>query len=404
MVSSKKEWISALSQELERIMDFWSVEMIDKENGGFYGAMDHFGKIKADATKGAVLNARILWAFSATFRFGKKARNQEMARRAYTYFMEHFRDREHGGVYWELDARGRPLNTRKQAYAQGFAVYGLAEYYRALGDEEALEAAFALFHDIETHFYDQEHGGYIEALAADRSALDDMRLSAKDANEPKSMNTHLHLLEPYTNLYRCRKDPQLAEAIRRLIRVFLDHIIDAKTAHFQLFFEMDWKVKSDIVSYGHDIEGSWLLAEAAEVLGDRALIDEVNAMALRMCEVTLAEGTDRREAGQLSLFNEREGEALDSDKHWWPQAEAMVGWVNAWQLSGKESYLEAAQEVWTFIQKKLIDQQNGEWYWRVDAAGKPCEEEEKAGFWKCPYHNSRALIEVLERTEDNGEW
>jgi len=230
-------------------------------------------------------------------------------------------------------------------------------------------------------------------LSEDWSPLEDMRLSEKDANEPKSMNTHLHILEPYTNLYRYWKNPLLGESIRKLIRVFLDQIIDRRTAHFNLFFDMDWTVKSSIVSYGHDIEGSWLLSEAAEELGDEALINEVNEMALRMVNVTLDEASD----DDGSIFYESEGMHLDTDKHWWPQAEAMVGYTNAWKLTGDQKYLDQAEKVWDFIDLYLVDHELGEWFWRVDLDGTPYISDEKAGFWKCPYHNSRALMEVMKR-------
>jgi mannobiose 2-epimerase len=220
-----------------------------------------------------------------------------------------------------------------------------------------------------------------------------MRLSEKDANEPKSMNSHLHLLEPYTNLYRYWKNPLLAESIRKLIRIFLDKIIDKKTAHFNLFFDMDWNVKSSIVSYGHDIEGSWLLCEAAEELGDENLIKEVNEIALHMVDVTRDEGSDK----DYSVFSECEGKHLDTDKHWWPQAEAMVGYTNAWKLTGDKKYLNLAEKVWDFIDLHMIDHELGEWFWRVDIDGIPYTADDKTGFWKCPYHNTRSIIEVVKR-------
>jgi mannobiose 2-epimerase len=316
-----------------------------------------------------------------------------MAERAFNYLDEFFVDKKNGGVYWEVDCKGKPVNTRKQAYAQGFAIYGLSEYYRASGDERSLELAQKLFWTVEKYYLDKELGGYIEALSEDWSPLEDMRLSVKDANEPKSMNTHLHIIEPYTNLYRSWKNPILGDSIRKLIRVFLNKIIDNNTAHFNLFFDMDWTVKSTIVSYGHDIEGSWLLSEAAEVLGDEELIKETNAMALRMVNVTRDEGSD----ADGSIFYEREGKHLDTDKHWWPQAEAMVGYTDAWKKSGDKSYLISAEKVWDFIDLHIVDHALGEWFWRVDTEGNPYVLDEKIGFWKCPYHNTRALIEVINR-------
>lgn len=393
MKRAVSEFIEVLTAELDHILKFWIDHTVDNENGGFYGKILSSGVRVKNASKGAILNGRILWTFSAAYNFSKDKKYLHVADRAFEYLSEHFVDQKNGGVFWELDHKGNPVNTRKQAYAQGFAIYGLSEYYRASGNERGLQLAQELFWTIEKNFLDKKYGGYIEALAGEWTRLDDMRLSGKDANEPKSMNTHLHILEPYTNLYRCWKNPILAESIRKLIRLFLDKIIDKRTSHFNLFFDMDWTVKSAIVSYGHDIEGSWLLAEAAEVLGDEALIEEVNKMALRMVDVTRDEGSDN----DGSVFYESEGNHLDTDKHWWPQAEAMVGYVNAWKITGESSYLNLAEKVWDFIDLHIIDHGLGEWFWRVDIDGNPYMTDEKTGFWKCPYHNSRAMIEVINR-------
>lgn len=387
------EIIIAHEEELDNILQYWIDNTPDTINGGFVGSIDGYGKVVKNANKGAILNGRILWSFSAAYNYTKNEKHLEMANRAFDYFTQYFIDKVNGGVYWELDSKGTPVNTRKQAYAQGFAIYGLSEYYRATLNEKALLLAQELFWTIEKNFKDKQHGGYIEALDEKWNRLDDMRLSIKEANWPKSMNTHLHILEPYTNLYRCWKNPILAKSIEQIIRVFLDRIIDKETAHFNLLFDSDWTVKTSTVSYGHDIEGSWLLVEAAQELGDLALIKEVNEMALRMVDVTQSEGVDI----DGSLFNEREGKHLDTDKHWWPQAEAMVGYVNAWQITGNQKYLDEAERVWNFISLKVLDNKVGEWYWRVDKDGEPYMEEEKIGFWKCPYHNSRALIEVCTR-------
>lgn len=393
MKRSVSEFIESLLSELENIMSYWMNHAVDNKNGGFYGTILSSGVPVKDANKGAILNGRILWSFSAAYNFNKNPEYLKAADRAFDYLSEFFIDKKNSGVYWELDYTGKPVNTRKQAYALGFAIYGLSEYYKASGNQKSLDLAQELFWTIEKHLLDKKDGGYIEALSENWEPLEDMRLSLKDANEPKSMNTHLHILEPYTNLYRYWKNPILADSIRKLVRIFLDKIIDNKTAHFNLFFDMDWKVKSSIVSYGHDIEGSWLLYEAAEELGDHQLIEEVKAMALRMVDVTREEGAD----SDGSIFYEREANFLDTDKHWWPQAEAMVGYVNAWQLTGNKKYMDEAEKVWNFIKLRIIDHEIGEWFWKVDRKGEPYISEEKAGFWKCPYHNTRSLIEVVTR-------
>ena len=384
-----------LNHELISILNYWIDNTVDHKFGGFYGKIDHFNGVIPKAPKGAVLNSRILWTFSAAFNHFKKEKYLDIATQAFEYSKGHFYDEKNGGLIWEVDYLGKPLNTRKQIYAQGFGIYGFSEYYKATGNQESLDLATSLFDKIETHSYDIEYGGYIEALDKEWNHLYDMRLSDKDANFPKSMNTHLHVLEPYTNLYRVWENEMLAEKIQALIRVFLDHIIDTDTFHFNLFFEHDWEVKSRIVSYGHDIEGTWLLTEAAEIIGDIGLLREVQEIALKMTEATLHEGTD----GDGAIFYEKNIETnhLDTDKHWWPQAEAVIGFINAYQISGDQKYLQKSMDVWQFINDNLFDPIHGEWFWSVNMDGVPNEKEDKAGFWKCPYHNTRACIEGIER-------
>ena len=387
-ISLKKEMLA----ELHNILSYWIDHTQDEDKGGFVGARDHYNQLVPGAEKGAVLNARILWTFSAAYNFTEHPKYLELANRAYQYLVERFTDPVNGGLYWSLNEDGTVANSRKQIYAQGFGIYGFSEYYKATQNKEVLRHAISLFELIEKHSYDSNYGGYIEALSENWSLLEDMRLSPKDANEPKSMNAHLHILEPYTNLYRVWPDVQLKKKIADLTRIFLHHIINKETNHFQLFFNYDWIVRSGIVSFGHDIEGAWLLAEAAYELDDQKLIEEVEAISLKMVDAVLSEGM----ANDGSVYYERENGHLDTDKHWWPQAEAMVGLVYAWKISGKKDYLKTMNMTWQFIQSHLIDKENGEWFWSVNNKGLPTTNNNKAGLWKCPYHNSRALIEVIK--------
>ena len=382
-----------MKAELTRLLNYWSSVAIDHVHGGFIGRIDHFGNKYPKAIKGVVLNARILWTFAAAYRITKQENYKDIADLAFHYLINQFWDKKDGGFVWAVDYKGNVASDRKQTYAQGFGIYALAEYNRATGNAQALEYARQLYYIIENKYCDKEHGGYIEALQKDWSTLEDMRLSDKDANLPKSMNTHLHILEPYANLYRIWPDRQLKKSIISLIKIFQDKIIDAKTGHFNLFFDMNWSLKSNAISFGHDIEGAWLMHEAAEVTGDEKTIKSVQQTALNLVNITLQEGLDT----DGSLFNEKDGDHLDTDKHWWPQAEAMVGLFDAWEISGNKAYLFVIEKLWEFIKNKLVDKVNGEWYWRVNDKGVPHIEEDKVGFWKCPYHNCRALMELIVR-------
>ncbi len=380
----------------KNILRFWLDKMVDQEHGGFYGRIDGHEHLHADAEKGAILNARILWAFSAAYRVLGDKTYLEAASRAKHYIIDHFIDPEYGGVYWSLDCNGKPLDTKKQFYAIGFAIYGLLVYSRSRGDAVAMKVAIDLYRCIEEHALDHEYNGYIEAMTRDWQPIADMRLSELDANYPKSQNTHLHIIEPYTNLYRVWKSDELKASLHNLIDIFTDRILNPETHHLDLFFDMDWKRGAGALeSYGHDIECSWLIHEAALVLGDAEVLKKVEPiveMVAKASEKGLnADGSMVHEANLDTGY-------VDSDLHWWVQAEAVVGFFNIYQYFGDESALQKAQHCWTYIKENLIDDENGEWHWSRRKDGTLNLDDDKAGFWKCPYHNSRMCLEIIERS------
>jgi len=389
-----KRIYTELNDELvRRIIPYWVVKMVDMENEGFYGRIDGDDRLHPTAGKGAVLNARILWTFSAYSRIKNSFRYLLYAKRAFNYMLDYFTDKKNGGVFWELDYKGKPLNRRKQMYAQGFAIYGYSEFYRATGEQKALEEAKNLFYLLEKYALDPKNGGYIEALDENWKAIEDMRLSSRDANAPKSMNTHLHILEPYTNLLRVWKDPALIEAQTRLIKLFCEKIVNPETKHLRLFFDMEWNSINKGVSYGHDIEAAWLLYEAAEVLGNQELIEKVKKLSIEIVDASY-EGL--QPDGSMIYETTHDGD-VDTDRHWWVQAETIAGSYHAWLLSGNEKYLKVAEKCWEYVKEHLLDRCNGEWFWSVNAEGSPNYENDKAGFWKCPYHNARMCMEVIEK-------
>nr|WP_294894414.1 AGE family epimerase/isomerase [uncultured Pedobacter sp.] len=390
----QKQLIAEFKNQLKSILDYWAKYTVDEKNGGFLGKLDNENNVTENAPKGAVLNARILWSFSAGYNFSQDANYLKLAERSFDYLKNHFIDQEMGGVYWSVDALGNPLDTKKQIYAISFAIYGLTEYYRTSNNQEALNLAVSLFHDIEKHSFDAKNGGYLEALTRNWQTIDDLRLSDKDANEKKTMNTHLHILEAYTNLYRYWPDAQLKEKTKHLLEVFEQHILDQNTRHLMLFFDEEWNSNYNIVSYGHDIEASWLMLEAAEVIGDEKLIHHFEQLAVEIANAS-AEGIDK--TGALIYELEADKNHQIPEKHWWVQAEAMVGFLNAYQLSKNENFYNHFLSIWDFTKKHIIDHKNGEWFWGVNKDFSLMQGEDKAGFWKCPYHNSRACMEVINR-------
>ena len=382
------------------ILSFWQERMVDYRQGGFYGRIDGYNVLHPDAEKGAVLNARILWTFAAAARVLNNTPYRILAARAYDYLMQRFIDREQGGVYWSLNADGTPLDTKKQTYAIAFAIYGLAEYVRLTNNQEALNAAIRLFEDLEAHAYKWDNekmskckNGYVEALTRNWQPIADMRLSEKDENGVFTMNTHLHVLEAYTNLYRVLKNVQrddvqgtkerITKQLRTLIDIFANRIFDPATGHLMLFFDEKWQPSNTHTSPGHDIEAAWLLHEALEVLGDEELLNQ-----------TLPVIHSLAQAAEEDIMDEKE---------WWCYAEAVVGYIDQWKLYQDEKpiesniNLELAETAFHYIQTHLMDRENGEWFWTILPDGTPDRTHDKAGFWKCPYHNSRMCIEIIER-------
>ena len=383
-----------LDSELTSILKYWSTITPDVKHGGFYGKIDNQNNITAGAPKGSVLNARILWSFSAAYNLKHNPAYLSMADRAYQYIVEHMLDSAYGGVYWSVDYLGAPLDSKKQVYAIAFSIYAFSEYYWASGNREAKKKAIELYNLLVEKACDPLKSGYFEAFTREWGAIGDLRLSAKDANEKKTMNTHLHVLEGYTNLYRIWPDSGLKVQIETLIDNFLEYFIDEKTGHLVLFFDENWVPKSTLVSYGHDIEATWLLQEAAEVIGNEEAIQKIKKKNITIADATLG-GLDTD--GGLWYEYEPAENHLIKEKHWWVQAEAMVGFFNTWQITGDDKYLNASIKNWAFIKDKILDKENGEWFWGINQNGELMPGEDKAGLWKCPYHNSRACIELIKR-------
>lgn len=378
----------------ENILKYWIEKVTDHENGGYLGRVDGHDIVHSHAPKGAVQNARILWAFSAAYRVLGNVEYLDAATRALDYFLDNFIDKEQGGVFWSLDYMGKPLDTKKQTYAIGFAIYGLSEYARATDSKRALDSAINLYYDIEKKAYDSKGNGYIEALTREWQPIKDMRLSDKDENGSRTMNTHLHIIEPYTNLYRVWKSEDLKKSILNLIDIFTEKLLNKETYHLDLFFDDKWHGKRNIESYGHDIEASWLLHETALVLGDEQVIKNIEPIIRRIAK---ASDEGLRPDGSMIYEHWKDNNTYDLQRQWWVQCESVIGHVDLYQYFQDEEALVKARQCWDYIQNNLVDKENGEWYWAILDDGTINRSDDKAGFWKCPYHNSRMCLELLER-------
>jgi mannobiose 2-epimerase len=374
------------------LLPFWSTKMVDYKNGGFFGRINGANQVFPKEDKGGILNARILWTYSSAYRIYKDTAYLRLATRSKDYIMAHFIDKEYGGAYRSVKSTGEPSDTRKQTYTQSFFIYGLAEYYRATGDKEALAAAKNIFNLFEKYALDKKSDGYFEVYSRDWKRTHDKLIGESTTNDEKTMNTHLHLMEAYTNLFRVWPDKSVGVRLRALVDIFLDKIIDAKTSHLICFLDKDWKKNSAVDSYGHDIESSWLLNEAAGLLGDPALLARVKEVSIKIADAA-AEGLNPD--GSLNYEKDLKTGRMSTERSWWAQSECIVGYLNAYELTENEKYLDYAINCWNYTNNHFVDNKNGGWFSSVSESG--VARGEKGGFWVCPYHNGRMCMEVVER-------
>jgi mannobiose 2-epimerase len=380
---------------MHHILPFWRTHGTDEEFGGFRGRVTNDLQVEKKAGKGLILNARILWFFAAVYRYAGDDLDYQLAQRADAYLKDYFLDKKYGGYYWMLHHDGAPAQEIKKLYGQAFVLYALSEFYQAKPSQSVLAEAKSLFELIESYYPDPENPGYLEAFDRNWQLADDMRLDTNDMNAAKSMNTHLHLLEAYTNFFRIHPDPDVKQRLEALIHIFLDKILDRNTSHLQLFFNVTWRSQSKAISYGHDIESTWLLCEAAEILHNPDLMERTRKTAVVLAQKILDEAIAAD--GGIAYEADGEGTFTDPDTHWWAQAEAVVGFFNAYQISRQKHFLHAAERCWTFIEKQISDHIHGGWFYKVTPGRKVVETEYKISEWKCPYHSGRACLELIRR-------
>ena len=401
-------YLETFTHELQdNILSYWMKYGVEKGDGGFYGAVNLNNEPVLSANKTSVLNARILWTFAAAAKKYPGLAYDEIAHKAFRVVTEDFADQKHGGFYMELNSDNEVANDIKHTYAQAFVIYSLSKYYEFNPVSEVMEKIQDFFFFLDKKTKDPENIGYLESFTRDWKIYEENRMA--DNNEPKSMNTHLHLLEAYAAVYKIWKDDLVKECLSELMEIFIHHII-REDGHLGIFFSEDFsetESSKGICSFGHDIEASWLIWEAAEILGDESIIAAIKPLILKMADAVLRVGVDKD--GGLFLESTRFGSHVRTNKHWWLQAESLVGFMNSFQLTGDPKYWDTVKLSWDFIEKHVIDHEGGEWFTKVNRLGEAylTEPEDdpspyyrndwKIDPWKCPYHNGRAMIELTNR-------
>ena len=385
------------SELVENILPFWMEYAPDRDRGGFHGEIGDDLRINDGAQRGSVLCSRILWTFASAYRRIGKTEYLDAADWAFRALTETFIDPEYGGVFWSVDSEGNPVEDRKHHYAQAFAIYGLTEYHRVRPGAGALELAQSIYELLEEHARDRRYGGYIEGSARDWSELERMRLSERDLESRKSMNTMLHVIEAYSNLLRVHEDQALARRHHALITLFLDRIL--RNGHLSLFFDDEWNPLTPAWSFGHDIEAAWLLVDGAILHDDEDLIYRCGDAAIALAERTMTEGTD--DDGGI-IYEAEPGRVTDGNKAWWVQAEAIVGYHTAWLISRDGRFLDAMNRSWRYISEHLIDRERGGWIKQLTRDNRRIPGRPRVSLWDCPYHHGRACMEMVERIQAGG--
>ncbi len=383
-----------ISEDLTgNLLPYWSLTMPDTVNGGFYGRVDANEQVYPDAEKGGILNARILWTFSSAYRIFQDSTYLQVANYAKNYIVKHFLDEKYGGAYRTVNMKGEPADMRKHTLTESYFIYAFAEYYRVTGDQEALDIAIEIFELLEKYALDKDLNGYYEVFTRNWERSHDLLLGENSPEDEKTMITHLHLVEAYAGLYRVWPEERMEERLSNILNIFNDKIVDKETSHLIYFLDRNWNATTQIDSYGHDIEGAWLIVEAARLLEDPDLLEEVEKLSIRIADAA-HEGIEP-DGSMLTEKDLSTGHVV-TIRSWWEQAESIVGYLNAYEITGDESYLNISIDSWSYIKKYFIDKKNGGWYALVSESGEPAGRD-KANFWTCPYHNGRMGMEVIER-------
>ena len=376
------------------IIPFWK-GMRDDDYGGFYGYMDYNLKLHKEAVKGSILNSRILWFFSSASITLEDDTLLKEADHAYRFLVQHCMDQENGGVHWALQYNATPYDTTKHTYNQAFAIYALSTYYQATHNPEALDKAMELFDLIETKCRDEI--GYMEAFDQQFHEIGNDKLSENGVIAQKTMNTLLHLLEAYTQLYYVTKNERVAGCLRWIFDKIADQVYNPVLHRQEVFFDKNMNSIIDLYSYGHDIEASWLIDRGLEILGDAEYINKMQPIT-----DDLRSNTYKTAFNGKVFYNECENGVVDKKRIWWVQAEALVGFLNGYQASPKkQDYLVAVKLLWNYIQDYLVDKRQGsEWYWALSENDQPIVGKPIVEPWKCPYHNGRMCLEIIRRGID----
>lgn len=408
-VQTNKDSLSAeLTPVLDQEFSLWYPLCIDSAYGGFYSDLDYEWKLDGQQNKMIVTQARHIWSAANGSMFYKNRDDLiKIAEHGYKFLSDKMWDKQYGGFYDLVSREGKPFEENggiiKRAYGNAFAIYGLAAFYKASGNKDALKLAQETFQWMEKNSYDPEYGGYFQFMNREGKPFKE----GYHGTPPKDQNSSIHILEAFTELYSVWPDSLLKERLNSILHIVRD-IITSKKGYMVLFFDQDWtpsgkgEYEFDHVSFGHDVETAYLMLEASEALGiknDSATL----RIAKTMVDHALNNGWDGENGGIFDggyyYENKNKAEIIRDTKEWWSQAEALNSFLLMSQLfpHDKLMYYEKFCIQWNYIKTFLLDHNYGGWYW----GGLDKQENHKYGpkstIWKCNYHTSRSLVNCITK-------
>jgi mannobiose 2-epimerase len=398
-----QDWSEAFRENLEKgILRFWIDHAIDYEYGGMFGWLDRNGTPIKPGTKSLVVQTRVLWMFSAAYQQNPQPIYQEIASHVLKFLREKMWDSHRGGFYWLVDRGGRLVEDKKQIYGQSFAMFGLAEYAQAFNDRVARQEALDLFHLVDNRAHDDVNGSYHQTYSSDwKKPLNDDRIF--DIPGGKHQCAQTSLLEAFITLYTVTKDSKVHKRLEELLDISINKLVNDHHGYTYIHLTDDWRpTTSNRSSYGHDIKLSWLLTTAAEALGCPCE-PKVKSTTLALVDHVLQDGFDWKQGG-IDWEGPASGQAIQKQKAWWVQAEGLVGFLNAYQLTHELRYWKAFEQQARYVFTYFVDHRYGEWFENDN----PYEQALgcKTHIWKEPYHQGRACLEIIRRlaTLSNGDF
>ena len=376
------EWRDSYRNDLvNNIMPFWIKNGVDRINGGVYTCLDRDGSL-IDSTKSVWFQGR--FAFVCSFGYNNVEKNPEWlaaAKSTIEFIEQHCFDTD-GRMYFEVTAEGKPLRKRRYVFSETFAAIAMAEYSKASGDRNYAEKALKLFKDIRRFI---STPGYMEPKYL-------------DTLQAKGHSIVMILINTASRIREVIDDPELDIQINES----LESLKDFMKEEFHALLEMVGPngefidtCNGRVINPGHCIETAWFLLEEAK---RRGWEKELTKRALRILDWSWEWGWDKQYGGIINFRDCRNLPPQDYSqdmKFWWPQTEAIIATLYAYEATGDDKYLIMHKQISDWTYAHFPDNEYGEWYGYLHRDGTVAQPA-KGNIFKGPFHIPRMMIKSFE--------